>query len=153
MSEKNGSVDGANAKKLGQSGPRVTDHTCHFGIENWSSVDITGLILSHNLGQWSSSADSNNWLNIPAGSSTSADLLVNFQTGFGADSDWWAVMFIWYNNFAFADTNKMCNLTSADKDGTGWIRIQGDNVNNLTVTVVPPSSSNCDAPVAKAPSG
>jgi hypothetical protein len=129
-------------KPVGQDAPEWTNRKATARVRNNWGVDLVSVTLRHRRANDPSKQEQYLWRNVASGDTTPADLTVNYETGIGADFDYWFITFQLNNGDIYVSKNSFyCNLTSDDEGGvvTGVCDLQYKRFSLLC-----PKSSSCD---------
>jgi hypothetical protein len=130
------------SKPLGGDAPEWTDRNAKARVHNNWGADLNSVTLRHRRSNDRNKQDERTWYNLSSGADTPADLDIRYETGIGADFDYWWVTFQLTNGDVYVSKNSFfCNLTADDEGGivTAVIDLQYKRL-----TIVCPKSTDCD---------
>jgi hypothetical protein len=102
---------------------------------------LASITLRHRRSNDPDKTDERTWRNLDQGQSSPADLKINYETGIGADGDYWWVSFQLDNGNVYRSKSSFyCDLTADDENGIVTAIVDGQ-YNRLTIDC--PVSSDC----------
>ena len=119
----------------------TTRRKCKARLVNKLDEKISGVLLRHRRANDENKEDSGKWESIPAGGK-SPKINIRYETGFGADGDYWFVSFTYKKTRWVSKGNFYCDLTKDDENGTVDAVIYRGR-KHMEMGIKPSQSSDC----------
>jgi hypothetical protein len=129
------------SQKTGKQTGDTTSRKCFAKVHNLWGETLEYVILRHLRGNDPNKRDEHKWTDVKDGEYTEPQMDINYETGLGADGDYWFVKFKTQDKgeIFVSKGNFFCDLTADDQNDLTIAEIIAPN----ELKIIPHISSNC----------